>query len=150
MTKLKGKLLDTSAMQPVEPRHAAPAVKTRPPRKNPVVKRCSASTADDRNDDSGVGGSNGHDGVGPKRRMGKGYKLGPHTPKPVPDGAIWITSTQVLARYGGKSQMWLWRKINRDDAFPKPVYFGRLMMFSVAELDTFDRGLISKRVGAER
>lgn len=83
-------------------------------------------------------------------RPGAGYKLGPRPAKPIPADAIWLTSNQVCARYGAKSQMWLWRKIKRDPDFPKPVYFGRMMMFLVAELDAYDHGLISKRVGAER
>jgi predicted DNA-binding transcriptional regulator AlpA len=83
-------------------------------------------------------------------RPGASYKLGPRPAKPVPADAIWLTSNQVCARYGGKSQMWLWRKIKRNPDFPKPVYFGRMMMFLVAELDAYDHGLISKRVGAER
>jgi predicted DNA-binding transcriptional regulator AlpA len=80
---------------------------------------------------------------------GAGYRLGPRPAKPVPADAVWMTSNQVCARYGGKSHMWLWRKIKRDPAFPKPVYFGRMMMFSVAEQDDYDRGIISKRVGAD-
>jgi predicted DNA-binding transcriptional regulator AlpA len=83
-----------------------------------------------------------------QRRSGAGYTLGPHKPKPVPTSAVWITSNQTCERYGGRSLMWLWRKVKTDPAFPKPIYMGRMQYFSVAALDAYDRGLISKRVGA--
>jgi len=145
MIKLKRELLSTAATQPVQPQHSAPPDKS-------FAKHRSASTADDRNDDGFSDGNegNGDDTDAPRRRIGRGYKLGPHAPKTVPAGAIWMTSNQVCARYGGKSHMWLWRKIKYDPAFPKPVYFGRLMMFLVAEQDEYDRIMISKRVGADR
>jgi hypothetical protein len=91
------------------------------------------------------------DGAAPPRSSA-GYKLGPHTPRPVPVDALWITSNQCCARYGGRSQMWLWRKIKNDPpadpVFPKPTYFGTRMMFSVSELDAYDRALINARVEA--
>jgi hypothetical protein len=85
----------------------------------------------------------------PARRKGKGYRLGPRKPPPIPDDATWISSIQVCNRYGGRSQMWLHRNLKEDPAFPKPVYFGRLRMFSVAALDAYDRAMLSKRVGGE-
>ena len=81
----------------------------------------------------------------PPRRKGGGYKLGPRPAKAIPADALWITSNQVRARYGGKSDMWLWRKIKHDPDFPKPTYDGRLMQFSVPALDDYDR----KKIGAE-
>lgn len=75
-------------------------------------------------------------------RPGAGYVLGPHKAKPVPIGAVWITSNQVCERYGGRSQMWLWRRIKTDAAFPKPTYMGRMQFFFVAALDAYDRALI--------
>jgi predicted DNA-binding transcriptional regulator AlpA len=83
------------------------------------------------------------------RRKGGGYKLGPRKPPPIPDDALWLSSVQVCNRYGGRSQMWLWRHVNDDEDFPKPSYSGRLMMFRVSELDAYDRKLISKKVGDE-
>jgi predicted DNA-binding transcriptional regulator AlpA len=158
MTKLKREFLSSAAKQPVGLQQAAPtsksfrSVKNPPPRDNPRAKRRSDPTADDRNDDGGGDSNNSddNDSHAPRRRMGTGYKLGPHAPKIVPAGAVWMTSNQVCARYGGKSQMWLWRKIKFDPAFPKPVYFGRLMMFSIVEQDEYDRIVISKSVGAAR
>jgi hypothetical protein len=85
----------------------------------------------------------------PRRRNGGGYKLGPRPAKPTPAGALWITSNQLCARYGGRSKMWLWRKLRDDPDFPKPVYDGRLQMFSVAAFDEYDRLLISKKIGSD-
>ena len=86
----------------------------------------------------------------PNRRTGKGYKLGPHSPKLLPADAHWATSVQVRARYGNVSDMWLWRRVRYDPLFPKPTYFGRLMMFSVAALDEYDRAMILNNTGKRR
>jgi hypothetical protein len=83
------------------------------------------------------------------RRKGKGYRLGPREAKPIPAAARWITGVQVRARYGGRSNMWLWRKVHNDPNFPKPSYDGRLQIFQVADLDEYDRLLIANRVGGE-
>jgi hypothetical protein len=61
-----------------------------------------------------------------------------HTPTPVPVDAVWISAKQLLARYGGRSQMWLHRKLTGDADFPKPTYFGRLMFFKIAELQSYE------------
>ena len=71
----------------------------------------------------------------PQRRTGGGYRLGVRAIKPIPPDALWMTSTQVCRRYGGKSYMWLWRKVRYDPDFPKPRYDGRLQHFSVPEFD---------------
>jgi hypothetical protein len=81
----------------------------------------------------------------PPKGAGSGYRLGPRADKPVPADAIWMTSKQVCARYGGKSHMWLYRNIKGNPDFPKPSYQGRMQIFSVAEFDAYDRLLLSKR-----
>ncbi len=35
----------------------------------------------------------------------------------------YLTSAQVRARFGGVSQMWIWRKTERE-GFPAPIRFG--------------------------
>jgi hypothetical protein len=83
------------------------------------------------------------------RRSGSSrYSLGPRDPKPILPGARWAGSKQVCIRYG-KSLMWLWRKIHHDPRFPKPVYDGRLQIFNIAELDEYDRQLLSQRTADE-
>ena len=60
----------------------------------------------------------------------------------------WLTGRQVRDRFGGRSAMWLWRRTNLDDKFPKPKRFGgRLLFWSLQELKhtsaswpTCDRG----------
>jgi hypothetical protein len=66
-----------------------------------------------------------------------------------PPGAVWISTQQVLARYGGRSAMWLERKLSEKLAgkdnpafepdFPKPAYSGRLRFWKLAELEKYDR-----------
>jgi hypothetical protein len=83
----------------------------------------------------------------PKTRFHKGRPLGPRPPKLLPADAVFATSAQVCRRYGGKSRMWLWRKLRDDPAFPRPTHDGPHMMFAVAELNDYDRALISKKTG---
>jgi hypothetical protein len=81
-------------------------------------------------------------------RPGAGYKIGPHEIKPIPPDAVWLTSNQTRARYGGKSAMWLWNQVEHNPEFPKPCYVGRRQMYSVAELDAYDQKLILRRSDA--
>jgi hypothetical protein len=70
-----------------------------------------------------------------------------------PAGAVWISAQQVLARYGGRSEMWLNRKLygdkktKPDPDFPKPGYSGRLRFFKLAELDNYDKLIVGTRKG---
>ena len=73
-----------------------------------------------------------------------GIKLGPRAPAPVPSDAVWITSRQLLSRYGGRSDMWLWRKLRDDPDFPRPRYHGHLKMFNVAALDDYEKKLTTE------
>lgn len=55
------------------------------------------------------------------------------------DGTLWLSSRQVLTRYGGRSAMWLWRKVKQDPSFPRPVYFGRLQFYRLDLLEEYER-----------
>jgi hypothetical protein len=78
----------------------------------------------------------------------------PTKQKPVapPAGAVWISAQQVLDRYGGRSEMWLVRKLNNkisgrdnpafDPDFPKPAYSGRLRFFRLDELEQYDKLIV--------
>lgn len=79
-----------------------------------------------------------------RRRKGKGYTLGSQQPFQVPPGAVWITAKQVCERYGGRSLMWLWRKVRDDANFPRPAYFGRLQFFKMEELEAYERAIIAE------
>lgn len=78
-----------------------------------------------------------------KRKVGR--PRGPlPTPTPTyhraaPAGSKYISAPQLLDRYGGRSHMWLHRKLADDPKFPKPVYFGRLRFFELAELEAYER-----------
>ena len=84
----------------------------------------------------------------PPPGKGGGYHLGPRRAVPIPPDAVFASSVQVRNRYGGKSEMWLWRKLRNDPNFPKPRYDGRLMQFVVSELNAYYRKLIGKTGGA--
>ena len=62
--------------------------------------------------------------------------------KPVPTGAKFATAPQVCERYGGRSQMWLWRKLRDDPKFPRPTYLGRLRFFKISELEEYEQALV--------
>ncbi|MBW5439253.1 hypothetical protein FXB41_32145 [Bradyrhizobium canariense] len=68
-------------------------------------------------------------------------RLGPRKSIPVPPDAVWLSTNQVLARYGDRSQMWLWRKVELDPHFPKPIKFGRLNFFRLAALEAYEKSL---------
>ena len=69
-------------------------------------------------------------------------KLGPHKFVPVPADAVWMTTNQVRSRYGGRSSMWLYRKLRSDPKFPRPTYFGRMQFFRVSELEAYERASV--------
>jgi predicted DNA-binding transcriptional regulator AlpA len=74
--------------------------------------------------------------------------LGTHERKPLPDDAVMMTATQVRNFFGGRSAMWLWRKLNpmhsqHDPNFPKPVRFpgGRMTFWRVDEVRAYAASL---------
>jgi hypothetical protein len=77
----------------------------------------------------------------PTKGSRAGIKLGPRQIKPVPADARWLSGKQVRDRYGGKSEMWLFRKLRDDPDFPRPRYSGHLKIFSVDQLDEYERNL---------
>lgn len=55
-----------------------------------------------------------------------------------PDG--FLRAADVRARYGGVSDMWIWRRINASESnFPKPTYFGRNRFWKLSELEDWER-----------
>lgn len=60
-------------------------------------------------------------------------------PPSVPTDAVFISASQLRARYGNVSHMWVERRLQNDPAFPKPKYFGRLRFWSIAELEQYER-----------
>jgi predicted DNA-binding transcriptional regulator AlpA len=62
---------------------------------------------------------------------------------------IYLTAKQVQARYGGISEMSLWRWV-RDcmNGFPPPVYFGRKRFWLLRELEAWERGNARQKAAA--
>ena len=83
-----------------------------------------------------------------KRRSGAGYTTGIRTVKPNHPDARWATSNQVCIRYA-RSQQWLWNQEKYNPNFPKPAYEGRRRLYSVPELEAYDRKLLLKRAEAQ-
>jgi hypothetical protein len=73
---------------------------------------------------------------------------GPRKAVVIPPDAKWISATQVCARYGGRSLMWLARKLKLDPDFPKPTFFGPLRYWQPVALDAYDEAII--RLSDER
>ena len=50
------------------------------------------------------------------------------------------TAAQVCIRYGGRSHMWLWRRLKSDPTFPRPMRCSgsHLRLFDNDELDAYD------------
>jgi hypothetical protein len=72
--------------------------------------------------------------------------LGQRRPVPIPPDAKWISALQVRARYGGRSHMWLERKLKNDPNFPKPTYFGPLRYWQPVALDAYEEAIIQQQL----
>jgi hypothetical protein len=49
-------------------------------------------------------------------------------------GEIFLTAPQVRQRFGGKSDMWLWRVLRDVPGFPRPVVIRHQRYFRLSEL----------------
>lgn len=60
---------------------------------------------------------------------------------------IYLTASQVCRRYGGISDMTLWRWL-RDAGmgFPQPIYVNRRRLWSAGKLDDFDQRMAAPEV----
>ena len=58
-----------------------------------------------------------------------------------PGGRVYLTSKQVRERYGGISDMSLWRWLNNPAlSFPKPLVINRRRFFALSGLEKFEVG----------
>ena len=57
-----------------------------------------------------------------------------------------LTSAQVRARYGGRSAMWIVRKLQNDPTFPRPVKFGgsQFNFWELSKLEEWEREQTAK------
>ena len=52
----------------------------------------------------------------------------------------YLTSNQLRARYGGRSHMWIERRLKDDEApLPRPIYIGRLRYWKLPEIEAWER-----------
>jgi predicted DNA-binding transcriptional regulator AlpA len=55
-----------------------------------------------------------------------------------PSDDVYLRTRQVQARYGGCSHMFIERRLANDPTFPRPVYFGRMRFWKLAELERWE------------
>jgi predicted DNA-binding transcriptional regulator AlpA len=63
----------------------------------------------------------------------------------------YLTAAQLRERYGGRSEMWIERIMQRDAKFPRPIRIGRFRFWAVDEIEAFERaaGAAGKTTKAE-
>lgn len=62
---------------------------------------------------------------------------------------VYLTAAQVRVRFGGVSDMALWRWINSPTTgFPKPVKIGQRRYFRLDEIEAFEEAKQQKRGAA--
>jgi hypothetical protein len=59
----------------------------------------------------------------------------------------YLTAAQARARYGGVSDMWLWRRLRDDPDFPRPLVVGSRRIFKLSQLVAWERKLILAKAG---
>src|SRR5262245_20454157 len=105
------------------------------PRTNRISKKKKGSIT--------VGEATAHDGAAKTLTAAKLRQLAPKqgpSARGPPDSAVFISAAQVCARYGGMSDMWLWRMLERDPTFPRPFLFGgKRRFFKLDELVAWER-----------
>jgi predicted DNA-binding transcriptional regulator AlpA len=55
------------------------------------------------------------------------------------DRSKYATAAQLRVRYGGRSQMWIYRRLKSDPDFPRPRKFGRLRFWLLSEIEDYER-----------
>ena len=53
-------------------------------------------------------------------------------------GVEYLDAQQVRLRYGGRSEMWLWRMSEKEPTFPKPIKVGARNFWRLAELSAWE------------
>ena len=55
------------------------------------------------------------------------------------ESETYITAPQLRERFGGRSDVWLWRLLNDERAnFPKPVIVRRCRYFPLSEIEAWE------------
>jgi predicted DNA-binding transcriptional regulator AlpA len=58
---------------------------------------------------------------------------------------IWLSARQVRERYGGRSAMWIERRLKADSRFPRPRKFGRLRFWDRDAIEAWERDMAPER-----
>jgi hypothetical protein len=56
-----------------------------------------------------------------------------------------IPTSQLRARYGGVSHMWVERRLKDDSDFPRPLYIAKRRFWRLAELAAWERSVAARR-----
>jgi hypothetical protein len=59
-------------------------------------------------------------------------------PAPAPDTAIYATASQVKRRFGGRSDAWLFRVLQNDATFPRPIYVCGQRLWLLSDLAAYE------------
>ena len=60
------------------------------------------------------------------------------------ENPVLIPAAKVRQRYGGRSHMWIERRLRDNSGFPAPIYIGRLRFWRLADLEEYERSLVTK------
>lgn len=63
----------------------------------------------------------------------------------VDDPNALIRTSQLRARYGGVSHMWVERRLKDDPTFPRPLYIARNRFWRLADLVDWERAVAARR-----
>jgi len=58
---------------------------------------------------------------------------------PTSNPELLIPTSDVRARYGGRSHMWIERRLKDDPGFPRPIYIAKRRYWHLAELVAWER-----------
>jgi predicted DNA-binding transcriptional regulator AlpA len=59
----------------------------------------------------------------------------------------YATAAQLRERYGGRSHMWIERRLQNDPTFPRPVKLGGslIRMWDLDEIESWERAAVTKQ-----
>jgi hypothetical protein len=63
----------------------------------------------------------------------------PRPARPTPPGAVYMSGRQLRDRYGGRSHMWIERRLKDDPNFPRPEYFDPQRFFKICAIEAYER-----------
>ncbi|MGY3396483.1 helix-turn-helix transcriptional regulator [Bradyrhizobium sp. 1200_D9_N1_1] len=56
-----------------------------------------------------------------------------------------IPTSQLRARYGNVSHMWVERRLKDDPDFPRPLYIAKRRFWRLGELAAWERSIVARR-----